>query len=156
MNFTDLINKLSKYGKKKIVFVGLGNELRTDDGVGIEFIKRLKAQREFKNSHFIIAERNPENFLYSILSCNPEVVVFIDAANWDGVPGEIKFFNDDEIKNTGFSTHTYSIKMIKDFLAIEGKMDFIFIGIQPFSTDFGFGLSTIVKTKIDEFFDVQN
>jgi len=63
MNFMHLTDELSKYYTDKIVFVGLGNELREDDGAGLEFVERLKSEKEFNKSHFIIVGRNPENYL---------------------------------------------------------------------------------------------
>lgn len=153
MNFTHLTDELSKYERNKIVFVGLGNELRADDGAGLELIERLRSKKEFYGSHFITAGRSPENYLESILNSNPQVVIFIDAAEWDGSPGEIKIFNDDEISKTEFSTHTFSITMIKDFLLKNQQMDFMFVGIKPFSTSFKEGLSEPVKIKLKEFFD---
>ena len=147
-----LIDELSKYDKDRIVFVGLGNELREDDGAGLELVKRLKSKKEFQQSHFIIAGRNPENHLQAILDYNPQIVIFIDAAEWNGKSGEIKKFNEDEISHTAFSTHTFSIKMIQEFLLNHLQMDFMFLGIQPLSTSFRQGLSDIVKNKIEAFF----
>jgi len=46
MNFTQLTDELSKYDKDRIVFVGLGNELREDDGAGLELVERLKSKKE--------------------------------------------------------------------------------------------------------------
>jgi hydrogenase 3 maturation protease len=148
-----LTDELSKYYTDKIVFVGLGNELREDDGAGLEFVERLKSENEFHKSHFIIGGRNPENHLQAILSYNPQIVIFIDAAEWGGNPGEIKKFNEDEISHTDFSTHTFSIKMIKEYLLNHQQMDFMFLGIQPLSTSFRQGLSDLVKIKLETFFN---
>lgn len=147
-----LTDELSKYQYERMVFVGLGNELRADDGAGLKLVERLKSKKEFNNSHFIFAERNPENHLQEIISYNPQIVIFVDAADWNGHAGDIKIFNDEEVSQTGFSTHTFSIKMIKDFLLNHQQMDFMFIGIQPFTTNFSEELSPQVKTKLDEFF----
>jgi hydrogenase 3 maturation protease len=147
-----LTDELSKYDKDRIVFVGLGNELREDDGAGLELTNRIKSKKEFYKSNFIIAGRNPENHLQAILNYNPQMVIFIDAAERNGNPGEIKNFNEDEIGQTDFSTHTFSIKMIKEYLLNHQQMDFMFLGIQPLSTSFRQGLSDIIKNKIEAFF----
>lgn len=153
MNFTQLTDELSKYDKDRIVFVGLGNELREDDGAGLELVESLKSKKIFRKSHFLIARRNPENHLEAILNYNPQVVIFIDAAEWNGKPGEIKKFDQDEISQAEFSTHTFSITMIKDFLLIQKQMDFIFLGIQTLSTSYKQGLSELVKIKLEAFFN---
>lgn len=152
MNFTHLTNELSIYQQDRIVFIGLGNELREDDGAGLELVERLKSKKEFHESHFIIAGRNPENYLQTILNYNPDIIVFIDAAEWNGSSGDIKIFNDEEINQTEFSTHTFSIKMIKDYLLNQQQMNFLFIGIQPLRTNFKQGLSEPVQIAIEKFF----
>lgn len=152
MNFTHLTDELSNYRKDKIVFVGLGNEFRADDAAGLELVRKLRTRKEFQSSHFILAGRNPENYLQTILDYNPDIVVFIDAAEWNGNPGDIKLFNDEEISQTEFSTHTFSIKMIKDYLSNQQQMHFMFIGILPFRTDYKKILSEPVQSSIDKFF----
>lgn len=147
-----LTDELAVYERVRIVFVGLGNEMRGDDAGGLVFIEMLRQRKEFFKSHFIIAGRNPENHLQSILDCNPQIVIFIDAAEWNGEPGEIKILNDNEISHSEFSTHTFSIMMIKDFLLQNQQMDFMFLGIQPHITDLKEGLSDRVKAKINDFF----
>lgn len=153
MNFTHLTDELSGFRKDKIVFVGLGNELRADDAAGLELVEKIKSGNGFKTSHFILAGRNPENYLQTILDYNPDIVVFIDAAEWNGNPGDIKIFNDEDIGQSEFSTHTFSIKMIKDYLINQQQMKFIFIGIQPFRTNFEKSLSEPVQLAIKNFFE---
>lgn len=152
MNFMHLTDELSNYRKDKIVFVGLGNELRADDAAGLELVKKIKSTNEFKTSPFILAGRNPENHLQTILDYNPEIVVFIDAAEWNGNPGDIKLFNDEDIALTEFSTHTFSIKMIKDYLINQKQMNVMFIGIKPLRKNFEEGLSEPVQIAIEKFF----
>ena len=152
MNFTQLLNRLSKYRNDKIVFVGLGNEIRGDDLAGLVFIDALKTKTVFNKSKFIIAGKNPENFLQEILISNPEVVVFIDAADWGGESGDISFLDSDSIANGDFSTHAYSIKLVEKFLSLSRQMDFVYIGIQPQVTDFGKEMSLKVYHAIKEFF----
>ena len=131
MNFTQLTDRLSKYNSNKIAFVGLGNELRGDDLAGLVFIEALKTKTVFNKSKFIIAGKNPENYLQEILDYNPEAVVFIDAADFWGEPGEISLLESDSLANIDFSTHAYSIKLIEKFLSLNRQMDFVYIGIQP-------------------------
>ena len=152
MNFTQLINRLSKYRNDKIVFVGLGNELRGDDLAGLVFIDTLKTKTVFNKSKFIIAGKNPENYLQEILGSNPEAVVFIDAADWGGEPGDISFLEADSIASGDFSTHAYSIKLLEQFLSLNRQMDFVYIGIQPKNTDFGKEITLEVNHAIKEFF----
>jgi hydrogenase 3 maturation protease len=152
MNFTQLLNRLSKYRNDKIVFVGLGNEVRGDDLAGLVFIDALKTKTVFNKSKFITAGKNPENYLQEILISNPEVVVFIDAADWGGEPGDISFLDSDSIAGGDFSTHAYSIKLIEEFLLLNRRIDIVYIGIQTKSTNFRKGMSLQVYYSIKEFF----
>ena len=152
MNFTQLTDRLSKYNSNKIAFVGLGNELRGDDLAGLVFIEALKTKTVFNKSKFIIAGKNPENYLQEILDYNPEAVVFIDAADFLGEPGEISLLESDSLANIDFSTHAYSIKLIEKFLSLNRQIDFIYIGIQPKTTELGKEMSSQVNHAIKEFF----
>lgn len=153
MNFTHLLNRLTKYSNDKIVFVGLGNKARGDDVAGLLFTDILKSKSAFQNSKFVFAGKNPENHLQEIINYNPDAVVFIDAANWGGTPGEIMFLNSDNISNYDFSTHAFSIKLIEKFILLNRKMDFHYIGIQTKSNQLGKDISEEVRKSIIEFFN---
>jgi len=152
MNFTQLIDRLSKHSNDKIVFVGLGNETRGDDFAGLVFIDALKTKTVFSQSGFIVAGTNPENYLQEILDYNPEAVVFIDAADWGGETGEISFLENESLANNDFSTHAYSIKLIEEFLLLNRRMDIVYIGIQTNPTTFRKEMSLQVNQAINEFF----
>lgn len=152
MNFTRLVNELSKYPINKIVFVGLGNKLRGDDFAGIFFINLLKTKPQFKDSKFITAGKNPENHLAEIVNFKPSLVVFIDAANWGGHPGEISIIKSETITNFDFSTHAYSIKLVEKFLLLNMKTEFLYIGIQTKCTELGKEMTEEVSSTIRNFF----
>lgn len=153
MNFIHLTNSLSRYTDDKIVFVGLGNDTRGDDLAGIFFTNLLKTKSAFKESYFIIAGKNPENYLGEITSLEPEAVVFVDAADWGGVPGKISLIKSENIANIDFSTHAYSIKLIEKFLLLNNKIDFYYIGIQTKSTELCKEMSLEVISAIKKFFN---
>ncbi len=152
MNFDELKYRLSDYNKNKIVFVGLGNKQCSDDIAGIEFLNDLIKSRSFIKSNFVYAYTNPENYLCDILLNNPELVVFIDTARNGKESGTISFFSTKEIENAGFCTHTYSIRMIEEYLRLENEIDVLYLGIEPFSTKIGEGISDILKIKLNSFF----
>lgn len=156
MNFIQLLDRLAEYSKESIVFVGLGNEFRSDDNAGLMLLNRLKETTQFQFSKFISAGKNPENHLDQILKLNPEVVVFLDAAEFGGLPGEIKILNDPEISTSQFSTHTFSIKIIEKFLLLNQKMDFIYLGIQYADLKSGNVISQTINSSINNFFVDEN
>jgi hydrogenase 3 maturation protease len=153
MNFTHLLSELSQFNKERIVFIGLGNELRGDDGAGLKFTKRLNSTEEFNNSNFIFAGTNPENYLQKIIELKPDAVIFIDAANWQVEPGEIKFLNSSEIGNSDFSTHAFSIKLIEKYIIANHLCKIFYIGIEPGSVSVRNNISEKVMAGIKKFFE---
>ncbi len=153
MNFEEFSSALHCYKASKLVFVGLGNEYRNDDAAGLLFLRELKAVYWFKDSYFIRAERNPENFLEIILRYDPKAVVFIDAADWGGFPGNIRWLEKDEISGIKFSTHTFSINLIEQYLSSYKELDFFYLGIQIADQEPGTNVSPQIQDALKQFFN---
>jgi len=152
MNFKTLDTLLSKYNKKEIVFVGLGNTDRGDDASGIIILQKLQNIPDYSKCHFIDAGKNPENHLQKILDYDPKIVVFIDSTDFNREPGTISLIDSQEIDNFDFSTHTFSISLIEKYLLNHKKLETIYIGIQPGSMKYGDKVSVAVKDGIEKFF----
>ena len=105
MNFTTFKSALSKYKNRDIVFVGLGNDYMGDDAAGLVFYDRLRESPLFELSHFVLARTNPENHLEEILSYSPKLIVFMDAARFGGLPGDMKWLEPKQVKEVKISTH---------------------------------------------------
>ncbi|NOZ63728.1 MAG: hydrogenase maturation protease [Caldiserica bacterium] len=140
---------------RKALFVGLGNELKGDDGAGVFLVKELS--RIFSGQdipdpsrlpawNFLIAGVAPENFLGKLSTA--EIIVFVDACYFGEKAGEIAFVNPKELKGYGF-THSFSPALI-EYLNTLGKK-VLFLGIAPKNLSLGEGLSTEVKKGIEEF-----
>jgi hydrogenase 3 maturation protease len=152
MNSKELVRKLNSIQNNQIAFIGLGNPARGDDGAGIEFIHTLKRRNVFSGAVFIEAFTTPENYLGQIAALHPEIVVFIDAVKMNRDPGAIAEIDPKDIDSKGFSTHSYSIKLLEKFLSAEGIRKFKYIGIEPKTLDFDSQLSTEVLQGINDFF----
>lgn len=152
MNLEEFSTVFRCYMPSHLVFVGLGNEYRNDDIAGLLFLRELSAVNRFKDSYYIRAERNPENFLEIILKYDPKALVFIDAADWGGIPGEIRWLGQDELSGTKFSTHTFSIKLIEQYLSAFKEFDFFYLGIQIADQQSGMKVSPAVREAIKNFF----
>ena len=75
----------------KILIAGIGNELRQDDAFGMEFIRRW--QEEIKLPPHI---HNMEVGIGGIhlvqeLHAAYDILIMVDAVNWDGEPGQLFF-----------------------------------------------------------------
>ncbi|HOK26704.1 MAG TPA: hydrogenase maturation protease [Bacteroidales bacterium] len=132
----DLQKLLSQPGKK-ILFVGIGNLLKSDDGAGVYISRRI---RETENISALTVEMCIENYIGKINSLQPDILVLIDCADMGEPPGTIKLLKLDEIKDFTTNTHNISLKKISDFF----NAQVFILGIQPLSVAFGEKISYIV------------
>ena len=132
---------------KRIVIVGIGNKLRSDDGFGPILIARLKGGKDI---HLIDAGTAPESFLGPIINSKPEVVIILDVADSGSEPGRIDILNKDDILKIGFSTHDASPSMFIEFLENSLNADIYMVAVQPKSLEFGEVLSKEVEEAINK------
>lgn len=124
--------------EKSILFVGVGNVLRSDDGVGVYISSRIK------NTPVISAltvEMSIENYIGKINSLNPDILVIIDCADLKSTPGTYKLLSVKDIEDITFNTHNISFKQLSVFF----KMPVFILGIQPEKIGFGENISYLVK-----------
>jgi hydrogenase 3 maturation protease len=127
---------------EKIVVVGVGNELRRDDFVGVEIVKRLKGKVP-QNVMLIESETVPESFLETITQFHPTHVLLIDAGLTGLEPGQIKIMESSEALGpaTAVSTHTLPLQIFCEILKNTTGSKIALAIIQPKTTDFGEGLT---------------
>lgn len=140
---------------EKLIVLGVGNELKCDDGVGPFIIKKLKEDDlENKNLLFINAETVPENFTGKLRKENPTHIIIVDACLMDGQPGDIKIVNKYDFANIGISTHSMSLSFFVRYLEKDNDFRIIFVGIEPESLDYSENLSENVENAAYEFINV--
>ena len=102
-----------------MIILGIGNELKYDDGVGPFIISELNKLNLNENVLLINAQTVPENFTGKIRKENPSHIILIDACLMGLNPGEYKIVNEDDFANIGISTHSmslsYFVKYLMDF-----------------------------------------
>lgn len=130
----------------RIAFIGIGSELHGDDGAGIEIIRqlfnRVKANSRFT---FIHGGTLPESATGALRRFFPTVVILIDAADFQGAPGEIRWFDPHNIGGFSASSHTFPLGIFAEQLIKEFSCEVIFLGIQPKAIEFDSTLSTEVN-----------
>nr|WP_295115984.1 hydrogenase maturation peptidase HycI [uncultured Methanobrevibacter sp.] len=140
---------------EKLIVLGVGNELKCDDGVGPFIIKKLKEEDiENKNLLFINAETVPENFTGKLRKENPTHIIIVDACLMDGQPGDMKIVNKYDFANIGISTHSMSLSFFVRYLERDNDFRIIFVGIEPESLDYSENLSQDVENAACEFIDI--
>ncbi len=94
------------------------------------FVRPIKLSLKFADANFIKAGTNPENYLDKILALNAKAVIFVDAILLYEIPGT-KNLSPEEVDTLSISTHTFSIKMIENYLKQQQHLEFFLSGIQP-------------------------
>jgi hydrogenase 3 maturation protease len=129
--------ELKKLVEGNVVFLGVGNELRSDDGVGVYIAGKLGGKK------VINAGVAPENFIGKIKQMNPERIVIFDALDFGGKPGEIKIVDARKTEGLKISTHSLPLSF---FCKLFENIEIYLVGIQPRSNEFG-GMSREVMNS---------
>ena len=135
--------KLLQNKKQTLLFVGIGNVLRTDDGAGVYISHRI-----VENNHInvLTVEVSIENYIQKINSYNADFIILIDSVNFNKEPGYYSLLPVCEFLDFTTNTHNISLRNISEFLS--GNIHIL--GIQPESISFGEGLSGSVKKSAHE------
>ena len=140
---------------EKLIVLGVGNDLKCDDGVGPFIIKRLKEEDiEDENLIFINAETVPENFTGKLRKENPTHIIIVDACLMNGNPGDMQIVDKDDFSNIGISTHSMSLSYFVKYLEKDNDFKIIFVGIEPESLDYGENLTEDVEKTAFEFINI--
>lgn len=137
------LDKILRKNGKKILFAGIGNLLRSDDGVGVYITRSI---RERNGISALTVEMGIENHIGKINSLKPDILVLCDCVELNSPPGTYKLLRLIQIHDLTFNTHNISLKRLSDFF----KMDVYILGIQPEKIDFGENLSYLVKNIADK------
>jgi hydrogenase 3 maturation protease len=152
----EIADRLSErlQGGRKVAFLGVGAPLRADDSIGLYIVsgleKRLKADPDTEYI-FFLGESAPENYSGAIRSQMPSHVVILDAAEMGREPGAFRMIEPDQIGGVSFSTHMLPLKILADYLVKTTACQIVVIGVQPKYLEFGYPISTEVKTAADQF-----
>ncbi len=130
------------------LLVGIGNVIRLDDGLGPYMAQNFKAE----GWETLDCGTVPENFTSKIKQLQPELVVFVDAAEMGLPPGEFRIVPKEQIKDFSCGTHNLPLSLMMDFIQQSLDVEMIFVGVQPVSVDDGEGLSPEVFQGLEKLF----
>lgn len=137
------LNELLAQKQKKILFVGIGNILKSDDGVGVFISKRIKSKGNISS---LTVEVSIENYIGKINNLNPDILVLMDCTDLTEDPGSFKLLSLQEIQDLTFNTHSISLGKLSEFF----RMAVYILGIQPEKIDFGENISYLVRDVADK------
>ncbi|MEM3555426.1 MAG: hydrogenase 3 maturation endopeptidase HyCI [Candidatus Micrarchaeia archaeon] len=132
--------KFEKLVRGRVVFIGVGNELRGDDGVGVYIARKLRKK------NVINAGVAPENFIGKIKRMQPERIVIFDALDFGGKPGEVRVVDARKTEGIKISTHSLPLSF---FCKLFDGVEVYLVGIQPKEREFGASLSKEVVRSAD-------
>lgn len=136
-----LKDRLTSVLKGKVVYLGIGNVLRGDDGIGPELVARLSE----KGVCTVDAGTVPENYIRPVARLDPDTVVIVDAVHLEREPGAVELLDRNQIMgSTGFTTHSLSPVMFMERLEEETGARVVMLAIQPGTIEFGAPLSPAV------------
>ncbi len=125
--------------------VGIGNELRGDDGLGPLLMRRLKGKVGIP---CLDAGSALENHLGRIVKESPDTVLLVDAVHLGLKAGDYRIVDPEEIEQAGLSTHDLSPGLALDFLRAETRGSLFLLGIQPGRLTLGSGISGSVRRSL--------
>ena len=131
---------------KRVAIIGIGDELRRDDYVGVEIVRKLKGNVP-EHVLLIESETVPESYLDAIAEFHPTHTLLIDAGLVELEPGQVKLFDGCTALGSAaaVSTHTLPLRVFCEYLETIIGAKVLLIIIQPETTDFGEGLTETVR-----------
>lgn len=132
-----------------LLFVGVGNVLKSDDGVGVVISRQIKERPGILS---LTVEVSIENYIGKINSLQPEELVLIDCMELGQAPGSKRLIALEEVEDITFNTHNISLGRLGDFFHCPSYV----LGIQPESIDFGDSLTPAVKDAAKQIIQLIN
>lgn len=135
----------------KVVILGIGNTLSSDDGIGSILASRIKGKVPYT---VYDSGASPENYLGKIIKDKPDNIVIIDAVDFGAGPGDYAVLEGKDIKTVNlFATHNASISMTINYLKNNLPVDIIVLAIQPKTVAFGDKMSPEVEEALKKLED---
>lgn len=149
MNLESQLQEFFGEGEKRVALLGVGETLRGDDGVGVKIIELL-VKSALEDILILNTGSVPEAFTGKLVEHNSTHVLLLDAANFQGEPGDVKLIDSTRIGGQVISTHnlplTLFISYIEKVLGAKVRL----LGVQPKYIGFKTELSQEVAEAAQE------
>jgi hydrogenase 3 maturation protease len=145
-----LLKQLDTIISEEPLVICIGNELRGDDGAGINFGQNL-LNGGYENT--ILVFDTPENYLQKIISMPGNCRLWVDVMNWGANPGSFNILDPTEVQHFAISTHNYSPVVLLEFLRTYRDIPDYFLGIQPLDISLGNQITQPVSATIKQLSD---
>jgi hydrogenase 3 maturation protease len=143
--------ELQKRLKGRVLLIGAGNTLRGDDGAGPAMIALLEGK--VKASLLDVGEV-PESYFSKIFDLQADTIVFVDAANFGGAPGDLAVLEGEDLAGCSLSTHQMPVDLFFRYIRRMSHAEIFALGIQPAQIGFGEPMSTPVAESVQALADL--
>jgi hydrogenase maturation protease len=143
---------------RKLVVLGIGNTLMSDDGVGIHVIRELQGRQKDRllpEGNIEILDGGTLGFLLVDRLAGADGMVVVDAANLGEAAGSVRVIDDAEIDrflddNPSLSVHEVGLVDLLQMMALSGQTPRLraLVGIQPEMIDWGTEMSPSVAAGV--------
>jgi len=135
----------------RVAFVGVGNVLLADDAIGVDVARALQPHFAGCDEALVIdAGVAPENQTGPLRAFQPDLVVFIDAADLGEPAGSICWLDWRETVGMSASTHTLPLHVLAEFLTADLGCQVALIGIQVTSVGFETPIGDELVSSVSE------
>jgi hydrogenase 3 maturation protease len=146
---------ISQISEEKVLIIGVGNRLRGDDAFGPLAIDRLLESTTIPSNWILVdGGEVPENALGLVEKKKPSRILLIDACDWEGIPGEVRFFSSEEIIKLPLrtiSTHGVPLSFWVKMTQVEHPTVIIeLLGIQAASLEFNSPLTPPIAASLEK------
>ena len=127
---------------KKTLFVGIGNVLKSDDGVGVYISKNIQNRGNISS---LTVEVSIENYIGKINKLKSELLILLDCMDFQKPAGYWNIIPVSGVNGHTTNTHNISLEKISELFYSKAYI----LGIQPKSIKFGEYMSSEVKMAAD-------
>lgn len=130
--------------------MGVGHELRGDDAAGLLAARALTPLLAGRPDVLVLeGGPAPENLTGVLRRFQPDLVLLLDAAQFDAPPGTVRWLDWRAAAGFGASTHAGSLKLVGQYLSAELDCEVALLGIQLGSDALGAPLTPAVATAVE-------
>jgi hydrogenase 3 maturation protease len=113
---------------QRVLVVGIGNEMRGDDGAGVMLARKLDSTPDLET---LDVGTVPESFTGKMREVGADLILLVDAVDFGGEPGSVGVFDAEQIPARWCTTHHAPLSILMDFLKQETGSEVLLLGIQP-------------------------
>jgi hydrogenase 3 maturation protease len=139
------LSELSELLERRWLLVGVGNDLRGDDGFGSLLARRLRSA----GLPALDGGTAPENLTGPIRKAAPELLIVADAAGLDLPVGALRLLPGEALSSAASGTHDPGLGLMLGFLQHELSFTTRLLAVQPGRCELGTGPGPEVQAALE-------